>query len=115
VDILYIFMSHAAKRSTDKIRGLLVQERDVDMIQLRVIFDVHNEKAHEGCLLRHGEAGHAIVDTNENNFASLREIEPQTHIVPSLNFLVAVFPGIELDERRCPFFDQINLMVLVRL
>ena len=85
------------------------------MIQLGVLFDILNEKAHDGCLLRHSEALNTIVDTNENNFGRLRKVEPQAHIVPLLNLWIALLPVIGLNESGCLVLDHINLLVLVWL
>ena len=74
-----------------------------------------DEPAHDGCLLRLGEAFPAIVNTDEDDLVCLAEVELQAHVVPLLDHRIAFLPGIELDENRCLVHDQINLTVLVRL
>lgn len=85
------------------------------MIQLIVLLKIFNEKAHDGCLLRHSEALNAIVDTDEHKFALSREVKLQAHIVPLLDLFIAFLPVIGLNENRRLVCDHKDLTVAVWL
>ena len=105
MDLVNLLMGYAAKRGTYKLRGFLEKERHIDIFQLFVSLEIPCEPAHNTSLLRLGEAPHTIVNTNENNFALLREVEVQAQIVPCLDNCLALLPAIILDKRRCHVCD----------
>ena len=55
MELLNISMRHAAERGTDKIRGWLEIERNIEPIVLFVSGEILLEPAHYVCLLRLGE------------------------------------------------------------
>ena len=82
VELLNISMRHAAERGTDKIRGWLEIERNIEPIMLMVSGEILLEPAHDVCLLRLGELGPAIVNGDRYNFALFKEEEFDDQVVP---------------------------------
>ena len=74
MDLLDLIMSHAAKRGTDKSRGLFEIERKEDLVQVRVLREVVLEPARDLHLLMLGEGLKAIVHRNDKDLACLREV-----------------------------------------
>ena len=107
-------MRHAAERGTDKIRGWLEIERNIEPIELMVSGEILLEPAHDVCLLRLGELGPAIVNSDRYNFALFKEEEFDDQVVPCLNeLMLALLPGSRLGKRRFLVSDQANVGVLV--
>ena len=84
VDLLHILMTHAAKRGTDKFRGLLETERNQDPLYLWVLREVVLEPADDLHLLRLLEGLSAIVHGYTNELLGLREVEVQPQVRPFL-------------------------------
>jgi hypothetical protein len=102
VDLLHILITHAAKRGTDKFRGLLETERNEDPFYLWVLRDVVLESADDLHLLRLLEGLPAIVHGNTNELLGLREVEVQPQVEPFLlNLFIALLPVFIRDELRC--------------
>ena len=106
-------MTHAAKRGTDKSRGLLETERNEEPLYLWVLREVVLEPADDDHLLGLLEDLPAIVHGNTDDLLGLREVEVQAQVVPFLlRLLVALLPVWTGDELRFNVRDQIDLMVL---
>ena len=114
MELLNFSMRHAAERGTDKIRGWLEIERNIEPIELVVSGEILLEPAHDVCLLRLGELGPAIVNSDRYNFALFKEEEFDDQIVPCLDkLMLALLPGSRLGKRRFVVSYQANVGVLV--
>ena len=115
MDLRNLLMGHAAKRGTDKIRGFLEIERQVDLIQLLVSREIALEPAHDVRLLRLGEAGPAVVDYDRNYLALSRQEEVEHQIVQFPDKWFALLPASSLGKLRFLIHDQTYVTVCVRL
>ena len=114
MDLLNIDVRHAAERGTNKFRGWLEIERNIDAIELLVSGEIMLEPAHDVCLLRLGEEFPAIVDSDRHNLFLFEEEEVDDQIVPCLDeLMLASLPGSSLDKLRFVVCDQANVWVLV--
>ena len=111
VDLLHILMCHAAKRGTNEIRGWLEIERKEDLVQLRVLREVVLEPARDLRLLRLGEGLKAIVDRNDKDLASLREVEVGAPVEPGRLHLGARLAVHIRNELRFNIDDDVDLTV----
>ena len=115
MDLRNLLMGHAAKRGTDKIRGFLEIERQVDLIQLLVSREIALEPAHDVRLLRLGEAGPAVVDYDRNYLALSRQEEVEHQIVPFPDKWFALLPASTLGKQRLLIHYQTYVTVFVLL
>ena len=114
MDLLNLLMGHAAERGTNEIRGWLEIERHIDPVELMVSGEIMLEPAHDVCLLRLGELGPAIVNSDRYNFALFKEEEFDNQIVPCLDeLMLPLLPCSRLDKVRFLVSYQANVAVLV--
>ena len=114
MDLLNLLMGHAAERGTNEIRGWLEIERHIDPFELFVSGEIMLEPAHDVCLLRLGELGPAIVNSDRYNFALFKEEEFDNQIVPCLDeLMLPLLPCSRLDKVRFLVSYQANVAVLV--
>ena len=97
-----------------QLTSLLEAERDVHMVQIRVLGEVAHEPAHDFGLLGLDEAHEALVHADQDDSALPGEEEVHSQVEPGLDLLVALLPAIVLDEPGFPVGDQDDVEVLHR-
>jgi hypothetical protein len=91
VDLLELLVLHAAEGGPHELTGPLEAERDVSMVELRVLREIVHEPAHDVCLMGLGEALKALMHAYHDDTALRGEKEVHLQVErPPLHVFVKV-------------------------